>query len=57
LTRNLALALAWLAMAMMNNIQWQRYKEQSIIKDMLDKSTEQDTEGHSKPSVQTLGKE
>ena len=40
-TRNLLFGLAWLVIAMLSHNQWERYKEQSILKQMLDESSEQ----------------
>jgi hypothetical protein len=34
-------AIAWLVIAMFNNILWKKYMEQSVLKELLDKSDKQ----------------
>jgi hypothetical protein len=37
-TRNLMIGLAWLAISLLNHIQWERYKEQWVLKEMMGES-------------------
>jgi hypothetical protein len=39
-------AIAWLLVALLNHVQWERYKEQFILREMIDGDSDRDRDAH-----------